>query len=150
MTPQNEPDGNLNDLFRGRGIQIKLKKPDDFLKIKETLTRIGVASRKEKKIWQSCHILHKRDPQGNSHYAILHFKELFLLDGKSAKFDELDIPRRNSIIRLLEQWNLVEIVNQIDAQELAPMNTFKVLSFKEKQEWQLLPKYEIGTKSKGK
>ena len=120
-------------------LEIKLKTPDDFLKVRETLTRIGVASRKEKKLFQSCHILHK---QGR--YFIVHFKELFALDGKSANISDNDIERRNTIAQLLSDWNLVEIVGEI--QTKAPLSQIKVIAFKDKHEWNLEPKYNIGKK----
>lgn len=148
MTNQKE-ERNPNSLFKGLGIQVNIKKPDNFLKICETLTRIGVASKKDKKLYQSCHILHKRDPQGNSHYAILHFKELFILDGKHANIEESDIPRRNAIVRLLEEWNLLDIIVPEQVQEIAPIQTIKVLSFKEKKDWVLCEKYSVGKSKRG-
>ena|ERR1035437_1752647 len=135
-----------NNLFRGVGVEVDIKKPDNFLKIKETLTRIGVASKKEKTLYQSCHILHKRDSNGVSHYAIVLFKEMFILDGKEANFDDTDIPRRNAIVRLLEEWDLLDIVDPNSAQNVAQIQTIKILSFKEKSEWLLVPKYKIGKK----
>ena len=122
-------------------IEVGLKEPDDFLKVRETLTRIGVASRKERKIYQSCHILHK---QGK--YYIVHFKELFALDGKNTNITLNDIQRRNRITQLLSDWGLVTIVNQDGVGELAPLNQIKVISFKEKGEWTLESKYNIGKK----
>ena len=122
-------------------LEVKLKEPDDFLKIRETLTRIGVASRKERKIYQSCHILHK---QGK--YYITHFKELFALDGKSANFSENDAERRNTIAQLLSDWGLIAILNNTIAEKKAPLSQIKVLSFKEKGEWDLQAKYNIGKK----
>jgi hypothetical protein len=128
------------DLFRGVGIEIRLPEPDNFLKIKETLTRIGIASRKDKKLYQSCHILHK---QGR--YAILHFKELFILDGKENTFADEDCARRNTIVNLLEEWGLLEVVETEKCQDpIAPLNQVKVLSHKEKAQWILEPKYQIG------
>lgn len=128
------------DIFRGVGIEIQLPAPDNFLKIKETLTRIGVASRKEKKLWQSCHILHK---QGR--YAILHFKELFILDGKEDTFTEEDEARRNTIVNLLEEWGLLEVLDVESSQDpVAPLNQIKVISHKEKSNWILETKYSIG------
>ncbi len=118
-----------------------LKEPDDFLKVRETLTRIGVASRKERKIYQSCHILHK---QGK--YYIVHFKELFALDGKSANITLNDVQRRNRIAQLLSDWGLVRLVDDSKVKELAPLNQIKVISFKEKGEWTLESKYNIGKK----
>ena len=120
-------------------IEIFLSEPDDFLKVRETLTRIGVASRKEKKIYQSCHILHK---QGR--YFIVHFKELFALDGKQTNITVNDLQRRNRITKLLCDWNLVEIANEESILDIAPLNQIKVLSYKEKGEWILEPKYNIG------
>ncbi len=120
-------------------VEIFLSEPDDFLKVRETLTRIGVASRKEKKIYQSCHILHK---QGR--YFIVHFKELFALDGKHTNITQNDIQRRNRITKLLSDWNLVEIANEDEIRDIAPLNQIKVLSYKEKGEWILEPKYNIG------
>ena len=122
-------------------LEVKIKEPDDFLKIRETLTRIGVASRKERKIYQSCHILHK---QGR--YFIVHFKELFALDGKTANIFVNDIERRNTIAQLLCDWGLVELVSDIEVSSKAPLSQIKVLPFKEKNEWTLEPKYNIGKK----
>lgn len=122
-------------------IEVVLNEPDDFLKVRETLTRIGVASRKEKKIYQSCHILHK---QGK--YYIVHFKELFALDGKSANITNNDVLRRNRIAQLLSDWGLLTIVVKERVEELAPLNQIKVISFKEKNEWVLESKYNIGKK----
>ena len=122
-------------------IEVGLKEPDDFLKVRETLTRIGVASRKERKIYQSCHILHK---QGK--YYIVHFKELFALDGKNTNITENDVQRRNRISQLLSDWGLVSIVDPDGVGELAPLNQIKVISFKEKGEWTLESKYNIGKK----
>ena len=122
-------------------LEVQLKEPDDFLKVRETLTRIGVASRKDKKLFQSCHILHK---QGR--YFIVHFKELFALDGKEANLTENDIERRNTIAQLLGDWGLIAIVNAEVAENKAPLSQIKVLSFKEKDEWDLQAKYNIGKK----
>ena len=122
-------------------VEVVLGEPDDFLKVRETLTRIGVASRKEKKIYQSCHILHK---QGK--YYIVHFKELFALDGKNTNFSLNDLQRRNRIIQLLSDWGLITIVNAEQIADLAPLNQIKVLAFKEKKEWTLESKYNIGRK----
>ena len=124
-------------------VEISLGEPDDFLKVRETLTRIGVASRKEKKIYQSCHILHK---QGR--YYIVHFKELFALDGKHANLTVNDIQRRNRIIQLLVDWGLVTIISADKIQNIAPLNQIKVLSYKDKGEWILETKYNIGSKKK--
>ena len=124
-------------------IEISLNEPDDFLKVRETLTRIGVASRKEKKIYQSCHILHK---QGR--YFIVHFKELFALDGKHANLTMNDIQRRNRIVQLLADWGLITIVNVEKIQDIAPLNQIKVLAYKDKGDWILETKYNIGSKKK--
>ena len=120
-------------------LEVNLKEPDDFLKIRETLSRIGVASRKEKKIYQSCHILHK---QGR--YFIVHFKELFALDGKQTNLSENDIARRNTISKLLKDWGLVELKGETEP--IAPLSQIKIISFKEKGDWTLETKYNIGTK----
>lgn len=120
-------------------LEITLAEPDDFLKVRETLTRIGVASRKENRLFQSCHILHK---QGR--YFIVHFKELFLLDGKKSNLELTDIQRRNTIATLLQDWGLVQIVNKEIAQDCAPMRQIKIIGFREKDEWELCPKYNIG------
>lgn len=120
-------------------IEISLAEPDDFLKVRETLTRIGVASRKEKKIYQSCHILHK---QGK--YYIVHFKELFALDGKRANISINDVQRRNRIIQLLSDWDLLTVLAPENIQEIAPLNQIKVISYKEKKDWVLETKYNIG------
>ena len=122
-------------------VEIRLKAPDDFLKVRETLTRIGVASRNEKKLFQSCHILHK---QGR--YYIVHFKELFLLDGKHSDFSDNDMQRRNRITKLLEDWGLVEVVDPAMILEASSVSQIKILPHKEKAEWQLVPKYSIGSK----
>ena len=122
-------------------LEVRLKQPDDFLKIRETLSRIGVASRKDKTLFQSCHILHK---QGK--YYIVHFKELFALDGKKATLVENDIQRRNTIAILLQDWNLIDIVKKEEAENKAPLSQIKVLPFKEKKEWNLSAKYNIGKK----
>lgn len=125
-------------------VEVLLNEPDDFLKIRETLTRIGVASRKEKKLYQSCHILHK---QGK--YYIVSFKELFALDGKYANLSVNDIQRRNRIIRLLADWGLITIVTPEKAFDIAPLNQIKVLSYKDKGDWELVQKYNIGKRGKG-
>jgi len=122
-------------------VEVVLGEPDDFLKVRETLTRIGVASRKEKKIYQSCHILHK---QGK--YYIVHFKELFALDGKNTNLSLNDVQRRNRIIQLLSDWGLITVVSADKIADLAPLNQIKVLSFKEKNDWTLESKYNIGRK----
>ena len=123
----------------GLMLEVKLNEPDDFLKVRETLSRIGVASRKERKLYQSCHILHK---QGR--YYIVHFKELFALDGKKTNLSENDISRRNTIANLLKDWGLVEIIGNTES--VAPLSQIKVLSFREKGEWTLETKYNIGKK----
>jgi len=120
-------------------LEVSLKEPDDFLKIRETLSRIGVASRKERKLYQSCHILHK---QGR--YYIVHFKELFALDGKETNLSENDIARRNTIANLLKDWGLVEVIG--NSELVAPLSQIKIISFKEKDEWILETKYNIGKK----
>jgi hypothetical protein len=122
-------------------VEVILNEPDDFLKVRETLTRIGVASRKEKKLYQSCHILHK---QGK--YYIVHFKELFALDGKRANLFVNDVQRKNRIAQLLQDWGLVKIVNSSQVEDAAPLSQIKVLSFKDKHEWILESKYNIGKK----
>lgn len=122
-------------------LEITLAEPDDFLKVRETLTRIGVASRKEQKLFQSCHILHK---QGR--YYIVHFKELFMLDGKKANLEQSDVERRNTIATLLADWGLVEIQNKEVATDCAPLRQIKIIGYKEKDEWELCPKYNIGNK----
>ncbi|MAR97428.1 MAG: translation repressor protein [Candidatus Marinimicrobia bacterium] len=124
-------------------VEVTLNEPDDFLKVRETLTRIGVASRKEKKIYQSCHILHK---QGR--YYIVHFKELFALDGKHANLTLNDVQRRNRIINLLSDWGLISIVSPESTSDVAPLNQIKVLSYKDKGDWTLETKYNIGKKKK--
>tara|TARA_X000001316_G_C912265_1_gene27331 strand:+ start:266 stop:676 length:411 start_codon:yes stop_codon:yes gene_type:complete len=122
-------------------LEIVLNEPDDFLKVRETLTRIGIASRKDKKLYQSCHILHK---QGR--YFIVHFKELFLLDGKKSNLEEEDIARRNTIAQLMSDWGLINIENSSIMSPLAPLRQIKIISFKDKNEWELCPKYNIGNK----
>ena len=124
-------------------VEIRLNEPDDFLKVRETLTRIGVASRKEKKLYQSCHILHK---QGK--YYIVHFKELFALDGKYANLTINDVQRRNRITKLLADWGLITILNEDSIIDIAPLNQIKVLSYKDKQDWTLEQKYNIGKRGK--
>ena len=122
-------------------LEVQLKEPDDFLKVRETLTRIGVASRKDKKLFQSCHILHK---QGR--YFIVHFKELFLLDGKKSDLEESDIARRNTIAQLMSDWGLITIDGNTKLDPLAPLRQIKIISFKDKDDWELCPKYNIGNK----
>jgi hypothetical protein len=122
-------------------VEVILNEPDDFLKVRETLTRIGVASRKEKKLYQSCHILHK---QGR--YYIVHFKELFALDGKDADFSDNDLQRRNTVAHLLSDWGLITILNPEIHEDKAPLNQIKVIAYKEKNDWELIQKYNIGRK----
>ena len=122
-------------------IEVLLSEPDDFLKVRETLTRIGVASRKEKKLYQSCHILHK---QGK--YYIVHFKELFALDGKKANLSVNDVQRRNRIVQLLSDWGLVGVLFSDSIKDIAPLNQIKVISYKDKGDWMLETKYNIGKK----
>ena len=122
-------------------VEVVLNEPDDFLKVRETLTRIGVASRKEKKIYQSCHILHK---QGR--YFIVHFKELFLLDGKKTNLSENDVQRRNTITTLLSDWGLIQILDKTMVSDCAPLRQIKIISHKDKGDWDLCPKYNIGNK----
>ena len=124
-------------------VEMSLNEPDDFLKVRETLTRIGVASRKEKKIYQSCHILHK---QGR--YFLVHFKELFALDGKHANLTSNDVQRRNRIAQLLSDWGLVEVLNTDQIKDIAPLNQIKVLAYRDKGDWILETKYNIGSKKK--
>ena len=131
------------DWSQEKMLEVVLNEPDDFLKVRETLTRIGVASRKEKKLYQSCHILHK---QGK--YYIVHFKELFALDGKYANITVNDIQRRNRIIKLLVDWGLVELLEEEKIMDIAPLNQIKVIAYKEKGEWSLEQKYNIGSKKK--
>lgn len=131
----------MNDIFNGVGVEVTLPDADAFLKIKETLTRIGVSSTKSKILYQSCHILHKR-----GQYAILHFKELFKLDGKPSNIDETDIGRRNAIVKLLSDWELLTIISKEPLAPLVPINQIKILPYKEKSEWELVAKYSIGKK----
>ena len=140
MSVLKEPDVKWNP---EQMVEVTLNEPDDFLKVRETLTRIGVASRKEKKIYQSCHILHK---QGR--YFLVHFKELFALDGKHANLTSNDVQRRNRIAQLLVDWGLVGIVNSDSIQDVPPLNQIKVLSYKDKGDWILETKYNIGSKKK--
>ena len=138
MSVVNEP---TVDWSPDKMVEVSLGEPDDFLKVRETLTRIGVASRKEKKLYQSCHILHK---QGR--YFIVHFKELFALDGKRANLTVNDVQRRNRIAQLLADWGLIKILNADQISDIAPLNQIKVLSFKDKGDWILETKYNIGRK----
>lgn len=130
---------DTEDIFEGYGVEVKLKEEDDFLKVKETLTRIGVSSRKEKKLYQSCHILHKR-----GRYAILHFKELLALDGLDTDTSENDIARRNTIVRLLMEWGLIEPTTEKYKNHQLSIAQLKIIPYKEKKEWELIPKYHIG------
>ena len=140
MSVLREPEVNWDP---NQMVEVTLNEPDDFLKVRETLTRIGVASRKEKKIYQSCHILHK---QGR--YFLVHFKELFALDGKHANLTSNDVQRRNRIAQLLVDWGLVGIVSAESIQDVAPLNQIKVLAYKDKGDWILETKYNIGSKKK--
>ena len=140
MSVVKEPEVNWS---QDQMVEVTLNEPDDFLKVRATLTRIGVASRKEKKIYQSCHILHK---QGR--YFLVHFKELFALDGKHANLTSNDVQRRNRIAQLLADWGLVGIVSADKIQDIAPLNQIKVLSYKDKGDWILETKYNIGSKKK--
>jgi hypothetical protein len=134
-------ESNLIEWTPNSMLEVALNEPDDFLKIRETLTRIGVASRKDRKLYQSCHILHK---QGR--YFIVHFKELFLLDGKKSNLEENDIARRNTIATLMSDWGLLTIEQVNQAQPIAPLRQIKIIPYKEKNEWELCPKYNIGNK----
>ena len=142
MTLLNNLPPHVADVLQ-HAVEVTLPAPDDFLKVKETLTRIGIASRKDNTLFQSCHILHKQ-----GHYYIVHFKELFLLDGKihQTQFDEADKARRNTIAHLLAEWGLVDLVGEIHPDGCAPTNTVTVLPFREKHKWKLVAKYEIGKK----
>ena len=129
-----------DDIFDGLGVEITLKTKEDFLKVKETLTRIGISSRTDKKLWQSCHILHKRGK-----YAIMHFKEMFVLDGLSSDISDEDLGRRNVIVKLLVEWGLIDAVDEEEYKEpMIPLSKLKIISHKEKVDWQLIPKYHIG------
>ena len=128
------------DIFNGLGVEIKLHSDEDFLKVKETLTRMGISSRKEKKLYQSCHILHKR-----GRYAIMQFKELFILDGLESDISESDIARRNLIAKLIDEWELCEILDKEKIKDpVANMGQIKIISHKDKKDWELIPKYHIG------
>ena len=133
-----EKNNNIIEWTPASMLEVTLNEPDDFLKVRETLTRIGVASRKENKLFQSCHILHK---QGR--YFIVHFKELFLLDGKKSNLEENDIARRNTIATLMSDWGLISVDNKENIQPLAPLRQIKIIPFKEKGNWELCPKYNI-------
>jgi hypothetical protein len=128
------------DIFNGLGVEITLKSDDDFLKVRETLTRMGISSRKENKLYQSCHILHKR-----GRYAIMHFKELFEMDGLESNISDEDEGRRNAISKLLEEWELVKIIEPIEEDEpIVDVRKIKIISHKDKGDWELIPKYHIG------
>ena len=130
----------MEDIFSGLGVEITLNDKDDFLKIRETLTRIGVSSRKDNKLFQSCHILHKR-----GRYSIMHFKELFILDGLESDISDSDVARRNTIVNLLDEWNLLDIVDKDCCQEpRASLGQIKIISHRDKGDWELVPKYHIG------
>ncbi len=131
-----------DDIFNGLGIEVSLEEREDFLKVKETLTRIGVSSRKENKLYQSCHILHKR-----GRYVILHFKELFELDGLESNISDEDLGRRNTIVNLLEDWGLLKIIDVEDSKEpTVSLAKMKIIPHREKNNWELVPKYHIGRK----
>lgn len=136
-----EQENNIVEWTPASMLEVILNEPDDFLKVRETLTRIGVASRKDNKLYQSCHILHK---QGR--YFIVHFKELFLLDGKKSNLEENDVARRNTIATLMSDWGLITIDNKENAQPLAPLRQIKIIPYKDKDKWELCPKYNIGNK----
>ncbi len=147
MSTESRDDGsNTNQsttslLFKGLGIPIVLDDPENFLKVRETLSRIGIASKADRKLFQSCHIFHKRGS-----YAIMHFKEMFAMDGKPNTMTRDDLKRRNAIVKLLEEWNLVKPLVKISDEDVGTLSTVKVLSFAEKGEWELIPKYSIGKK----
>jgi hypothetical protein len=138
----------MSELFKGVGVEVDILNSDNFLKIAETLTRMGIPSVKSDKntLYQSCHILHKRDTKGDSKYAIVHFKELFQLDGKQTNIDEEDIQRRNSIVQRLAQWNLVKVIETEKVSDSVLKQSFKIIKHTEKSDWVLLSKYQIGTK----
>lgn len=136
-----EEESKLIEWIPDMMLEVTLNEPDDFLKVRETLTRIGVASRKDRKLYQSCHILHK---QGR--YFIVHFKELFLLDGKKSNLEENDVARRNTIATLMSDWGLIEVVNKEAMELIAPLRQIKIISYRDKDQWELCPKYNIGRK----
>ena len=136
-------ENNIIEWYPNNMLEVTLNEPDDFLKVRETLTRIGVASRKDNKLYQSCHILHK---QGR--YFIVHFKELFLLDGKKSNLEENDVARRNTIATLMSDWGLLSVDNRDKLQPIAPLRQIKIISFKDNDQWELCPKYNIGNGSK--
>lgn len=128
------------DIFDGLGVEVTLKAKEDFLKVKETLTRLGVSSKKEKKLFQSCHILHKR-----GRYAIMHFKEMFLLDGLDSDISDEDIGRRNTIVKLLVEWGLIDVIDPEEYKEpQLSLARMKIISYEDKKNWELIPKYHIG------
>ena len=130
----------MEDIFSGLGVEITLNEKDDFLKVRETLTRMGVSSRKENKLFQSCHILHKR-----GRYSIMHFKELFILDGLESDISDSDVARRNTIVNLLDEWGLLDIVDIDSCQEpKASLGQIKIIPHRDKSDWELIPKYHIG------
>ena len=130
----------MEDIFSGLGVEITLNEKDDFLKVRETLTRMGVSSRKDNKLFQSCHILHKR-----GRYSIMHFKELFILDGLESDISDSDVARRNTIVNLLDEWGLLDIVDKDSCQEpKASLGQIKIIPHRDKQDWELVPKYHIG------
>jgi len=132
----------MENIFNDLGVEVTLREKDDFLKIRETLTRIGVSSKKENKLFQSCHILHKR-----GRYAIMHFKELFILDGLSSDISDDDVARRNTIVNLLNEWNLCDIIDKSETESpVASLAQIKIISHRDKDEWELVPKYHIGKK----
>jgi hypothetical protein len=150
-TITNESECKMNEnLFRGQGVEIHLPDPESFLKIKETLTRIGISSKKDNTLYQSCHILHKKDRsnmEDKSRYAIMHFKEMFILDGKSDTLTEEDIARRNTIVNLLEEWGLLKVIRPEEIEDpVAPLSKIKILPHKEKANWTLQSKYTVGIK----
>ena len=136
-------ENNIVEWNPGNMLEVTLNEPDDFLKIRETLTRIGVASRKDNKLYQSCHILHK---QGR--YFIVHFKELFLLDGKKSNLEENDVARRNTIATLMSDWGLLTVDSKNNLKPIAPLRQIKIISYKDKGQWELCPKYNIGNNIK--
>ena len=141
MNYQEENTSDVYDWSLDKMLEVSFEHDDDFLKIKETLTRIGVASNKNKVLFQTAHILHKR-----GRYYIVHFKELFALDGKTSSIESVDIERRNSIVKLLVEWNLLTVVNEEQLEPMGHVGQFKVISFKDKRNWELVPKYTIGTR----
>ena len=141
MNYQEENTSDVYDWSLDKMLEVSFEHDDDFLKIKETLTRIGVASNKNKVLFQTAHILHKR-----GRYYIVHFKELFALDGKTSSIESVDIERRNSIVKLLVEWNLLTVVNEEQLEPMGHVGQFKVISLKDKRNWELVPKYTIGTR----